>query len=134
MPVRWEGKATCQCGGRGGAPEATHLKNKTIAEHRLRKASVGGVERAGGGRQECVVTCMKSFMSNSAPSSSISPLSYRPFFSGSDNMLYASLMAWNFSFALGSSGFLSGWHVIASFRYAFLMSVSDASLSRPRAA
>ena len=48
-----------------------------------------------------------------SPSPSRPLWSYLARRSGSDNTWYASPIFWNVSFAFGSSGFLSGWHVRA---------------------
>mmetsp|Transcript_33228 Transcript_33228/g.84680 ORF Transcript_33228/g.84680 Transcript_33228/m.84680 type:complete len:258 (+) Transcript_33228:446-1219(+) len=57
--------------------------------------------------------------------------SYRARRSLSDSTEYASLIAWNFSFA-SSVGLTSGCHCRADFLYAFLMSFSSAFLWTPR--
>ena len=57
--------------------------------------------------------------------------SYRAFLSWSERISYASLTSLNLASADLSSGFMSGWYFLASLRYAFLISSSEALLLSP---
>src|SRR5207248_7598644 len=52
-------------------------------------------------------------------------------FSGSESVSYAFWTSLNFSSADTSPGFLSGWYLAASLRYAFLISSADAFFLTP---
>jgi len=60
--------------------------------------------------------------------------SYSLRFSGSERTSLAAETSLNFSSASLFPGFASGWYCLASFRYAFVTSLSDASDATPSTA